>query len=132
MSMHLEGPWLSTTGKRKGKHKWASAEQKRQHEQLQAEWQALKMKTMNKPISTRFSASPFISSLNTGIPKLVPPPGRETPHIPSRDSGIGNATKKNISVYTGNKMLGITVMHKSCLQPVFCEQSAIDAAHMRR
>ena len=29
MSMHLEGPWLSTTGKRKGKKKFASAEAKR-------------------------------------------------------------------------------------------------------
>jgi len=27
--MHLEGPWLSTTGKKKGKKKWASAEAKR-------------------------------------------------------------------------------------------------------
>ena len=26
MTMHLEGPWLSTTGKKKGKKKFASAE----------------------------------------------------------------------------------------------------------
>jgi hypothetical protein len=130
--MHLEGPWLSTTGKRRGKFKWASAEQKKQHEQLQADWQALKKKTMIKPIITRTLIGPFINSLNTGIPKLVPPPGRETPRIPSLDSGVGNATKKNVPVYTGNKMLGITILHKSCLQPVFNEQAAVDAAHMRR
>ena len=29
MSMHLEGPWLSTTGKRKGKRKFKSAEEAR-------------------------------------------------------------------------------------------------------
>ena len=36
MSMHLEGPWLSTTGKKKGPRKWASAEAKRKAQQLQA------------------------------------------------------------------------------------------------
>jgi hypothetical protein len=29
-------------------------------------------------------------------------------------------------------MLGITIVHKSCLQPVFSQQAAVDAASMRR
>jgi len=124
MSFHLEGPWLSTTGRRKGKFKWTSAEQKRQHEQLEKDWQSLKARTMNKPIPTR--------PLTRTVPKLGPPPGRETPYIPSRDSGIGIAAKKDIPVYTGTQMLGVTILHKSCLQPVFNEQAAVDAAHMRR
>ena len=124
MTMHLEGPWLSTTGRRKGKFKWASAEAKRQHEQLQQEWQDLKERTMTKIASGRPSSK--------GIPKLGPPPGRETPHYPSRDSGVGVAAKKDVPVYTGDKMLGVTILHKSCLQPVFNEQAAVDAAHMRR
>jgi hypothetical protein len=125
MSMHLEGPWLSTTGRRKGKFKWASAEQKRQHEQLEQQWQSLKERTtMTKPAAVR--------PLTRTVPKLGPPPGRETPHFPSRDSGVGIAAKKDIPVYTGDKMLGVTILHKSCLQPVFNEQAAVDAAHMRR
>jgi len=28
--------------------------------------------------------------------------------------------------------LGITILHKSCLQPVFNQQAAVDAANMRR
>jgi N-acetylglucosamine-6-phosphate deacetylase len=44
MSMHLEGPWLSTTGKRRGKVKFRSAEQKRQAAQLEKDWQDLKAK----------------------------------------------------------------------------------------
>jgi hypothetical protein len=124
MTMHLEGPWLSTTGKRRGKQKWASAEHKRQHEQLQAEWQALKERTMTKPVQTR--------PLTRALPRLGPPPGRETPHIPSRDSGVGVAAKKDVQMYTGDKMLGVTILHKSCLQPVFNEQAAVDAANMRR
>ena len=39
--MHLEGPWLSTTGKRKGKQKFASADAKRKSEQLDKEWREL-------------------------------------------------------------------------------------------
>ena len=124
MSMHMEGPWLSTTGRRRAKFKWASAEQKRQHEQLTAEWQTLKERTMTKPVQSR--------PLTRSVPKLAPPPGRETPYIPSRDSDIGVAAKKDIPVYTGDKMLGVTILHKSCLQPVFNEQAAVDAAHMRR
>ena len=36
--MHLEGPWLSTTGKKRGKQKWVSAEAKKLAQQRQAEW----------------------------------------------------------------------------------------------
>jgi hypothetical protein len=124
MAFHLEGPWLSTTGKRRGKFKWTSAEQKREHEKLQAEWQSLKERTMTKTPQSR--------PLTRAVPKLGPPPGRETPYIPSRDSGVGNAAKKDVPVYTGTEMLGVTILHKSCLQPVFNEQAAVDAAHMRR
>ena len=125
MAFHLEGPWLSTTGKRKGKFKWASAEQKREQEKLQADWQSLKERTMTtKPVQSR--------PLTRSVPKLGPPPGRETPYIPSRDSGVGVAAKKEVPVYTGTEMLGVTILHKSCLQPVFNEQAAVDAANMRR
>jgi N-acetylglucosamine-6-phosphate deacetylase len=39
--MHLEGPWLSTTGKQKGRKKFASAEHKRKAEQADADWKEL-------------------------------------------------------------------------------------------
>ena len=38
MSMHLEGPWLSTTGRRKGKKKFASAEHARKARELDESW----------------------------------------------------------------------------------------------
>jgi hypothetical protein len=44
MSFHLEGPWLSTTGKKKGPKKWASAEAKRKAEFLEESWKALQKK----------------------------------------------------------------------------------------
>ena len=66
------------------------------------------------------------------IPKLVPPPGRETPHIPSRDSGIGVAAKRESPVYTGGNIIGIGTLHKSNAVPIFSQQEARDISAMRR
>ena len=40
--------------------------------------------------------------------------------------------KREDKVYTGNNVIGIAVQHKSCLQPIFSEESAKDSASMRR
>lgn len=40
--------------------------------------------------------------------------------------------KKEEKRYTGDKLIGIAVMHKSCLQPIFTKESAKDSANMRR
>ena len=66
------------------------------------------------------------------IPKLAPPPGRETPHIPSRDSGGGVAAKRESPVYTGGNIIGIGTLHKSNAVPIFSQQEAKDISAMRR
>ncbi len=43
-----------------------------------------------------------------------------------------NCAKKDIPTYTGTSLIGISVMHKSSLVPVFDKQNAIDIAKMRR
>jgi hypothetical protein len=64
--------------------------------------------------------------------KLETPVGRtNTHHIPSRVTA-GHDTTPNVKVYTGTEIIGIAVMHKSCLQPMFNKQAAEDSAHMRR
>jgi hypothetical protein len=64
--------------------------------------------------------------------RLETPVGRtNTHHIPSRVTA-GHDTTPNVKVYTGTEIIGIAVMHKSCLQPVFSKEAAIDAAKMRR
>ena len=57
---------------------------------------------------------------------------RETPKIPSRGDGIGNAVKAEDKVYTGTKMIGIGTLHKSNAVPVFCDDEAKAMANMRR
>lgn len=57
---------------------------------------------------------------------------RETKVIPSLNSNIGSTSKIETTKYTGDKLIGIAVLHKSCLQPVFSQQDATDIARMRR
>ena len=125
MSMHMEGPWLSLTGKRKGKQKWASAEQKRQAEQLETEWQKLKDQYAPKTKLSRDRSS------------YVPPkPMRrdsEQPRIPSLDTGVKGPVNVRMPMqYTGDKIVGIGTMHKSNAVPVFSDQEAKDISSMRR
>jgi len=124
--MSLVGPWLNNIGSKKRKVKYASAEAKKRDLELKAEW-ANKMIEIDK---TKKTIMP--RSLTRPMPKLGPPPGRETRFIPSHDSGAGVAAKKENPVYTGDKVLGVSIVHKSCLQPVFSESQAKEFASMRR
>lgn len=40
--------------------------------------------------------------------------------------------KKDEKVYTGKEIIGVAVLHKSCLQPVRTKEAAADIAKMRR
>jgi hypothetical protein len=60
------------------------------------------------------------------------PPGRETPHIESRDTGWVTCAKTPDQTYTGTKVKGIATLHKSNGVPVFTDQEAIDISKMRR
>lgn len=128
--MHLEGPWLSTTGKRKGKQKFASADAKRKSEQLDKEWRELQkrwgVEADERKRKRAMEAEPLKGSYSLTIPA-----GRSTSHIPSRDTG-GNATLAPAKVYTGTKVKGIATMHKSNAVPVFSDEEAIDISKMRR
>ena len=51
--------------------------------------------------------------------------------VPTSDT-VGNGFKREENKYTGDNLLGIAVMHKSCLVPVFNKQNAEEIARMRR
>ena len=131
MTMHLEGPWLSTTGKQKGKRKWASSEQKRLAERRQAEWDR-KLVEFDK-MAPKFSTGPYNAPRKT-IADVMPkcPPGRETPKIESRDTGWVTCVKVKDNEYTGTKVKGIGTMHKSNGVPIFSDEEAVDISTMRR
>ena len=129
--MHLEGPWLSTTGKRKGKQKFASAEHARKARDLDESWKELQKKwgiEADEKKRTRGLSAPSLSSSYS----LKIPEGRDTTsHIKSVDTG-GNAVLKPRPLYTGTKVKGIATMHKSNAVPVFSDEEAQDISKMRR
>jgi hypothetical protein len=131
MTMHLEGPWLSTTGKKKGPRKWASSEAKKLAQQRQAEWDR-KLIQFEK-LTPKFSTGPYNAprkTMSDFMPKT--PPGRETPRVESQDTGWVPCVKIKDNEYTGTKIKGIGTMHKSNAVPVFSDEEAIDISKMRR
>lgn len=127
--MHLVGPALTLTGKRKGKFKFRNAEEARKARELDSDWKALKKKWEveedDRKRKRALSAQPLTY-------KLSAPAGRFTSnHIPSKVTE-GGSTAPVHKVYTGDKILGIATMHKSNAVPVFSDEQAVDISRMRR
>jgi hypothetical protein len=91
--------------------------------ELAAEWDAL----VKKYAPTKKLSSAIVSSLLVSKPFI-----RETPKIPSLNTGDGVASSKPRMQYTGDKMLGIGTLHKSNAVPVFSTDEAKEMARMRR
>lgn len=90
--------------------------------QLAADWDALLKKYEPKKVVNRevIAWTPTKSYI------------RETPKLPSRNTGDGIASSKPRMQYTGTKILGIGTLHKSNAVPVFSDEEAVDMAKMRR
>lgn len=127
--MHLEGPWLTTTGKKKGKQKFASAEHARKAREQEESWKALQKKW---GIELEEKRKKRALSAGTLQPPKVAPYRRETPHINSLPFTAGPCVKVPDKVYTGTKIKGIGTMHKSNAVPVFSDEEAVEISKMRR
>lgn len=89
--------------------------------ELQAEWEKLLKKYETKPISKK------VKPISQPKPYV-----RETPNIPSLNTGFHDCTKKATPVYTGTMIKGIGTMHKSNAVPIFSDEQAVEIATMRR
>lgn len=132
MTMHMAHPALSTTGKRRGKQKFRNADEARKARELQELWQQNNRAWLK-------SAPRFSKSGTTGkpfsdkeIPSYRPPPGRESPMIPSLPFTGDACTKGQQQMYTGTKVKGIGTLHKSNAVPIFSDEEAVEIARMRR
>ena len=133
--MHMEGPWLSTTGKKRGKKKFRNADSANKARQNAEAWKAFLDKWDVKKDDNRTSRKPIQKSTWMGPTvnsRVVVDPRRLTNHIPSLDTGKGVAVKKEVQQYTGTAMLGIGQLHKSNSVPVFSKEDAVDISKMRR
>jgi hypothetical protein len=127
--MHIEGPWLSTTGKKRGPKKWASAEHKRRAEMLDAMWKeklkAMGVEAEEKRRQRGLSAPPLTITVKV-------PVGRETVRVESLDTGMVACVRPKDQEYTGTKVKGIGTMHKSNAVPIFSDEEAVEISTMRR
>jgi hypothetical protein len=130
--MHLCGPALTTTGKKKGKVKFRNAEAARKARELDTEWkELLKRQGIEQEERKRrraLTAAPLVYKLETPIGRT------NTKHIPSLNGGadMSSAVLAPPKIYTGTKVKGIATMHKSNAVPVFSDEEAIDISKMRR
>lgn len=123
MTMHLEGPWLSMQGKKKGKQKFRSAAEAKRARELEQEWEALMKKYQP-----------------TKVPKMKTPKTEERTVVRrevERPKSLGEwitgpVSSKQTQKYTGDKIKGIGTMHKSNAVPVFSDEDAVSLASMRR
>lgn len=128
MTMHLEGPWLSLGGKRKGKVKFRNAEEAKRARELEQSWNdLLKRQGIEAEEKKRIKAlkAPTLTY------SLSAPPGRETQKINSL-STPGGSTAAVHKVYTGDRIIGIATLHKSNAVPVFSQEEAVEISRMRR
>ena len=143
MSMHLVGPELTTTRTKKYKLNLTKAKR----EQLEMDmFHYNKDRKRNGESKVTFDEYIDIRCGRVTKRKVHPseqgtldpnylslPPHRQNAiRYPSRDDGIGVATKKEPQQYTGDNMLGIGQLHKSNSVPVFRKEDAEDQAKMRR
>lgn len=92
--------------------------------QLAAEWNAI--------VSKHAPKKKLENIIVPQTPRLLCPPGRETPKYPSLNSWGGATPKKQPMLYTGANMKGIGTLHKSNAVPIFTDEEARDQASMRR
>jgi hypothetical protein len=160
--MSLVGPWLSTTSTKKRSEKITKSKQEELERGWRDRNQRLKDMHLPKetfeqymefvyghskkekrqtPIHSTFSKTPSEKITKGKLAKPVvndcfsgPTSTREVDNdIPSLDVWItGPCSSKPSPTYTGTKMIGIAVLHKSCLQPVFSSEEATEIARMRR
>ena len=82
--MHLEGPWLSTAGKKKGKVKFRNADEARKARELDQSWKELQKKWEVTEAETKRNRAMKAETLSY---TLTPPPGRQTQTPRARSFG---------------------------------------------
>ena len=126
MSMHLVGPYMTTTNykKRKAKNKTKKMlEAEAKHEK----W-LRKMNAHPEQIAKNKEKNANVSIL------CVPDYSSDSSSLPTSDVIPGGSTAPaERQIYSGERrLLGVATMHKSNMVPVFDSKDAKDIAQMRR
>jgi hypothetical protein len=128
--MHLAHPAFTTTGKKKGKRKFASADAARKARALDDSWKELLKRhgiEQEEKKRKRALTAEVWQPTASGVFR------RETEYIPSKNPmDMSPCVKAPDKVYTGTKVKGIGTMHKSNAVPIFSDEEAVDISKMRR
>lgn len=144
MSMHLVGPYLTTTNYKKRKIKLTQAKLA----ELDQRWRGRNkfLKSMGLAVDSFEQFLDYIHGRRIKGPKqaveplkVSRPAVREIERIPSLPLSTENmqnaCAKRTPNVYSGErKLLGIATMHKSNMVPIFADNKelAIEISRMRR
>ena len=126
MSMHLVGPWMTTTNYKKRKQKGRT---KRDIEAQKYHDKWLRKMGAHPDQITESKKT------NAGSSILSVPDYRSSGNsVPTSDVIPGGSTApQERQIYSGERrLLGVATMHKSNMVPVFDSQDAKDIAKMRR
>lgn len=127
MTMHIVGPYLTTTGKRKGKQKFRSSAEAQRARELAEDWTTLKSKW---GVTDTKKKKNVVVELPTTAKLCVRDTGPRPQSLNSWN--VGAVTSKASQQYTGTNIVGIGTLHKSNAIPVFSNQEATEIAAMRR
>lgn len=143
MSMHLVGPYLTTTNYRKRKGKVTQAQMNRWMEGWREKCKLNKRIGLPKPTFEEYidalhgrvkSDKPKFVPLQTK-PDMVLDRIRQHKELYPSLGGFGNSNstaKKEPQKYTGTLIKGIATMHKSNAVPVIDDEQAKEISRMRR
>lgn len=141
MSMHLVGPYLTTTNYRKRKGKVTQAQMNRWMDGWREKCKLNKRIGLPKPTFEEY-VDALHGRVKTSKPKFVPLQPSHDPVMekikqhkemyPSLNSMRGSTARPEPKVYTGTLIKGIATMHKSNAVPVIDQKQAIEIANMRR
>lgn len=150
--MHLAGPGLTTTSYKKRKEKITKAKQA----ELEQGWKErnIRLREMGLPKETLEQYTDWVygrgkkeSTKGKSVPQAQGAAKGQSAHgskgsKPAVEEAnetkrkglwvVGPLAAKPSPVYTGEKMIGISTMHKSNMVPVFSDSEAKDIARMRR
>ena len=140
MTMHLVGPYMTTTNYKKKKQKPRTKAQQAQFEQDHRAYnKSMKQMHCHDQMMSLEEYDLYVRGLYK--PKLkgvsnmpeIKPYQRETTQYKSFGDGVGVALKKESQKYTGDLIVGIGTMHKSNAVPIMRgTNEAKDIANMRR
>lgn len=100
--------------------------------QLQADWEKMVTKHA-KPLEKGAKAKSQVSSASpiSKRPSKLMEAGRVNKQ-PSIDTGYTSTAPRTQMMYSGDKIIGVALMHKSSYAPVFDTKTAEEIAKMRR